>query len=132
LNTTNNPNVPFSSGATPFSSSLVPIPLQAAQIEIDASPSSTDPQFSNIQNILCPAGPDGPGNTWLAGDDSTVIINVRTFTSLNANGIRLGNTFQPGHGTIGFKYVAIFCPVKLSHVDAKIVLNHYRTTRFRL
>jgi|SRR5882762_7353087 len=106
LNNTNNPNVPFSSGATPFSSSLVPIPLQAAQILIDASPSSTNPQFSNIQNVLCPTGPDGPGNTWLAADGgNTAVINVQTYTSLNANGIRLGNTFQPGHGTTGFTYV---------------------------
>ncbi|KAI0302566.1 cortical protein marker for cell polarity-domain-containing protein [Russula brevipes] len=59
LNTTNNPNVPFSQGATPFSSSLVPIPLETAQIQ--GSPSSSDPSFSNIQNILCPAGNDGPG-----------------------------------------------------------------------
>lgn len=106
LNNTNNPNVPFSSGATPFSSSLVPIPLQASQIQIDASPSSTDPRFDNIQNILCPAGPDGPGNTWLAADGgNAAVINVRTFTSLNANGLRFGNTFLSGHGTTGFKYV---------------------------
>jgi hypothetical protein len=113
LNTTNNPNVPFSSGATPFSSSLVPIPLQAVEILIDASPSSADAQFSNIENILCPAGPDGPGNTWLAADGNTAVINVRTFTSLNANGIRLGNTFQSGHGTTAFRYVAFPCGAEL-------------------
>jgi hypothetical protein len=132
LNDTNNPNVPFSSGATPFSSSLVPIPLEAAQIQIDASPSSTVAQFSNIQNVLCPAGPDGPGNTWLAADGNTAVINVRTFTSLNANGIRLGNTFQPGHGTTGFTYVGSLWPVKLLHTDVRTVSNRYRTTRFRL
>jgi hypothetical protein len=82
--------------------------LQAAQIIIDASPSSTDSQFSNIENILCPAGPDGPGNTWLAADGNTAVINVQTFTSLNANGIRLGNTFLSGHGTTGFRYVEFF------------------------
>jgi hypothetical protein len=104
LNNTNNPNVPFSKGATPFSSSLVPIPLRSTQIQIDASPSSPSSQFSSIQNILCPAGSDGPGNTWLAADGgNTAVINVRTFTSLNANGIRLGNTFLTGHGTTGFR-----------------------------
>jgi hypothetical protein len=132
LNSTNNPNVPFSSGATPFSSSLVPISLQAAQIEIDASPSSTDPQFSNIQSVLCPAGPDGPGNTWLAEDGSTAVINIRTFTSLNAKGVRLGNTFQQGHGTTGFRYVVSLYGVKLSHIDPRTVSNHCRTTKFRL
>ena len=132
LNSTNNPNVPFSSGATPFSSSLVPIPLQVAQIEIDASPSSTDPQFSNIQSILCPAGPDGPGNTWLAGDSNTAVINIRTFASLNAKGIRLGNTHQTGHGTIGFRYVVFSYIVKLPYIDSRTAWNHYRTTKFRL
>jgi hypothetical protein len=130
LNNTNNPNVPFSTGATPFSSSLVPIPLQAAQILVDASPSSADAQFSNIESVLCPAGPDGPGNTWLAADGNTVVINVRTFTSLNANGIRLGNTFQSGHGTTAFRYVDSV--VTRSHADARVVSNRYQTTKFRL
>lgn len=103
INGTNNPNVPFSSGATPFSSSLVPIPLQGA--EIDASPSTSDAQFSNINNILCPAGPDGPGSTWLAADGFKAVITVRKFSQLNANGIRLGNTFQSNHGTTGFRWV---------------------------
>lgn len=101
LNNTNNPNVPFSSGATPFSSSLVPIPLQNAQVV--ASPSSSNPQYNDIQDILCPLGPDGPGNTWFAADGSISVIDVFTYTSLNANGVRLGNTFQPGHGTTGFR-----------------------------
>lgn len=103
LNNTNNPNVPFSTGATPFTSSLVPVPLQGASI--DASPSSSDSQFNNINNTLCPAGADGPGNTWLAADGSTAVINARTFTAITASGIRLGNTFQSGHGTTGFTYV---------------------------
>src|SRR6202167_3677184 len=94
LNNTNNPNVPFLSGAMPFSS-LVPIPLQVAQIIIDASP-STNSQSSNIENILCPAGPDGPGNTWLAANGNTAVINVKTFTSLNANRNPLGNIFLFG------------------------------------
>jgi hypothetical protein len=106
LNTTNNPNVPFSQGATPFSSSLVPIPLRAAQIQGD--PSSSDPSFSNIQNILCPAGKDGPGQTWFAADGNGAQITVRTFQSYSASGVRLGNTFLNGRGTTGFWYVGVF------------------------
>jgi hypothetical protein len=101
LNGTNNPNVPFSPGATPFSSSLVPIPLQEAQV--DGSPSSTDGQFNNIKTILCPSGPDGPGNTWFAADGSEALVTVRTFTYMSISGIRLGNTFQSDHGTTGFR-----------------------------
>ncbi|EGO00155.1 hypothetical protein SERLA73DRAFT_167973 [Serpula lacrymans var. lacrymans S7.3] len=105
LNNTNNPNVPFSPGASPFSSSLVPIPLQGAEIE--GSPSSTDPSYSNIQNILCPAGPDGPGNTWFAADGNTALITVRDYSSISAYGVRLGNTFQSGHGTTAFSVTSI-------------------------
>jgi hypothetical protein len=105
FNGTNNPNVPFSSGATPFSSSLVPVPLQQAQV--DASPSSTNPQFSNIEAVFCPSGPDGPGNTWFAADGSEALVTVRTFTFMSISGIRLGNTFQSGHGTVRFRYAPL-------------------------
>ncbi|KAH9978864.1 cortical protein marker for cell polarity-domain-containing protein [Lactifluus volemus] len=105
LNTNNNPNVPFSSGATPFSSSLVPIPLQTAQIE--GSPSSIDPNFSQIQNILCPTGNDGPGQTWFAADGSSAQITARTFQYISASGIRLGNTFLNGRGTTEFTVTTI-------------------------
>ncbi|KAJ4468223.1 cortical protein marker for cell polarity-domain-containing protein [Lentinula aciculospora] len=105
LNGTNNPNVPFSPGASPFSSSLVPIPLQGAQIV--GSPSSTDAQFSNVTNILCPSGSDGPGNTWFAGDGNQAVITVRDFSFLQASGVRLGNTFQSNHGTTGFSVTTI-------------------------
>ncbi|PSS37880.1 hypothetical protein PHLCEN_2v348 [Hermanssonia centrifuga] len=104
INDTNNPNVPFSTGATPFSSSLVPIPLGNAQIT--ASPSSTETGFSNIMNILCPAGSDGPGNTWFAQDGGKAVITVREFAYLTARGIRLGNTFL-NHGTTGFSVTTI-------------------------
>jgi hypothetical protein len=112
LNTTNNPNVPFSSGATPFSSSLVPVPLEQAQIQ--GSPSSTDPSFSNIQNILCPAGNDGPGQTWFAADGNGAQITVRTFQSISASGVRLGNTFLDGRGTTAFTYVGVLSGVLTS------------------
>ncbi|KAJ3794740.1 cortical protein marker for cell polarity-domain-containing protein [Lentinula aff. detonsa] len=105
LNSTNNPNVPFSPGASPFSSSLVPIPLQGAQIV--GSPSSTEADFSNITNILCPSGSDGPGNSWFAGDGNQAVITVRDFSSLQASGVRLGNTFQSNHGTVGFSVTTI-------------------------
>jgi hypothetical protein len=106
LNNTNNPNVPYSAGATPFSSSLVPLPLQNAQIE--GSPSSSNPDYNNIANILCPSGADGPGDTWLAADGNTAVITVRTFASISVSGVRLGNTFLTGHGTTTFRSVS-FC-----------------------
>ncbi|KAI0769308.1 cortical protein marker for cell polarity-domain-containing protein [Trametes elegans] len=105
LNGTNNPNVPFSSGATPFSSSLVPVPLE--NVNADAGPASSDAQFNNVQNIFCPAGGDGPGNTWLAADGNKAVITVRKFSFLTARGIRLGNTFLDGRGTTAFSVATI-------------------------
>jgi len=103
LDGTNNPNVPFSPGASPFSSSLVPIPLQ--NVQVDGSPSSSQTGFTDIRNTFCPSGADGPGNTWFAADGSTPLITVRTFSFISANGVRLGNTFQPDHGTTTFTFV---------------------------
>ncbi|KAF9047276.1 cortical protein marker for cell polarity-domain-containing protein [Panaeolus papilionaceus] len=106
LNGTNNPNVPFSAGASPFSSSLVPVPLAKAQV--DGSPSSSQSGFDDINNILCPnVQDDGPGNSWFAADSSTPLITVRTFQFLSASGVRLGNTFLGEHGTTGFSVTTI-------------------------
>ncbi|GJE94888.1 Polarized growth protein rax2 [Phanerochaete sordida] len=105
LNGTNNPNVPFSAGATPFSSSLVPVPLTNAQIE--ALPSSNQAGFNDIHDVLCPAGADGPGNSWFAQDGTKAVVTVRTFAFLSANGVRVGNTFQQGRGTTGFSVTTI-------------------------
>ncbi|OCH93126.1 hypothetical protein OBBRIDRAFT_790595 [Obba rivulosa] len=105
LNDTNNPNVPFSQGATPFSSSLVPIPLQNAQIEAD--PSSSESGFNNVQDILCPSSADGPGQSWFGGDGTQAVITVRDFSSLSARGIRLGNTFVDGRSTTNFSVTTI-------------------------
>lgn len=101
FNSTNNPNVPYSSGATPFSSSLVPVPLTSA--DINANPSSTQSGFNNIANILCPTGGDGPGSTWLSADGDVTQLTLRTNKFNNARGVRLGNTFISNHGTKVFR-----------------------------
>lgn len=130
INSTNNPNVPFSSGATPFTSSLVPIPLQGDETQIDASPSTSDPNFSNINNVLCPSGADGPGQSWFAGDGGSVLITVRTQTQLMAVGLRLGNTFQSDHGTTAFRRVRT-CLISRNVSECLVVVSpRYPTTMF--
>lgn len=114
LNNTNNPNVPFSAGATPFSSSLVPVPLGGAQVV--GSPSSTRDGFDDIENILCPTEGDGPGRTWFAADGNTAVITARAFRFISASGVRLGNTFLEGRGTTGFTYVY--------HVHVEVVVSN--------
>ncbi|PFH51975.1 hypothetical protein AMATHDRAFT_74488 [Amanita thiersii Skay4041] len=111
----NNPNIPFSQGATPFSSSLVPIPLQGAQVL--GSPSSTLQGFDDIHNILCPTSNDSPGNTWFAEVGSPALVTIRTFSFISAGGLRLGNTFQTDHGTKEFSVTTI--------PDNKVQTLHY-------
>ncbi|KAG8929683.1 hypothetical protein FRC02_005233 [Tulasnella sp. 418] len=100
-----NPSVPQSSGATSFSSSLVPVPLTNA--EIVAEPSTRANGFSDIKAILCPTGGDGPGQTWRSADGSRSVITVRTFRFITARGFRLGNTFLDGRGAKSFFITAI-------------------------
>ena len=57
--------------------------------------------------MLCPAGADGPDETWLAADGFKAVINVRAFAQLSASGIRIGNAFAEGRGTTGFRCVLI-------------------------
>lgn len=99
----NNPNVPQSTGSTPFSSSLVPFPLSGA--EVVAGPSSSRTGLGDIKSILCPAGADGPGSTWFAQEGFFSQITIRDYKALSASGIRLGNTFFDGQSTKTFWYV---------------------------
>ncbi|KAJ7675057.1 cortical protein marker for cell polarity-domain-containing protein [Mycena rosella] len=99
LNGSNNPNVPFSAGATPFSSSLVPVPIKASAIKAS---SSGDSGFTDPSSILCPAGGDGAGNSWFGPDGNVATVFIQTLSFMTASGVRLGNTFQPNHGTTGF------------------------------
>lgn len=98
-----NPNVPQSTGSTPFTSRLVPFPLSSA--EVVSGPSSERTGLGDLNAILCPSGPDGPGSTWFAREGSVSSITVRDFSFLSASGIRLGNTFFDGQSTTAFRYV---------------------------
>ncbi|KAJ7733100.1 cortical protein marker for cell polarity-domain-containing protein [Mycena olivaceomarginata] len=104
LNGTNNPSVPGSAGGTPFTQSLVPIFVSPSSIQ---QPSSSSADFGNVSAILCPPGPDGPKTSWFgtAGTGSVITINTLRFNSVN--GVRLGNTFQPDHGTTGFSVTTL-------------------------
>ena len=104
INGSPNPNLIPSAGASPFSSSLVPVPLQNAEVT-GAGSTTAGAGFSNIRNALCPAGPDGSGNTWFGQDNTESVVSIRTFSFIPGRGLRLGNTFQPNRGTTAFRYV---------------------------
>ncbi|KAG8829607.1 hypothetical protein FRC17_006318 [Serendipita sp. 399] len=115
ITSVSNPNVPQSSGSTPFSSSLVPFPLGGA--EITAGPSSSRAGLGDINAILCPSGADGPGSSWFGREGSYNSIVIRNFRAMTASGIRLGNTFFDGQST------AVFCVTSIP--DNRILTLRY-------
>lgn len=107
---------PLSPGlaATNFASlgsALSPVPLNNGNASITASASSSTAGFSDIQNVLCPAGNDGAaGATWLAPDgQDNVSVTVGMGRAVTVGGIRLGNTHLNGAGVNTFQ-CAPSCP----------------------
>ncbi|KAK7057316.1 SH3 domain-containing protein [Favolaschia claudopus] len=104
LNGSSNPNVPASAGGTPFSQSLVPIFVPPSAI---LQPSASSSDFGNVSAILCPPGPDGPKTSWFGTDGTGSVVTINTHRFNTVNGLRLGNTFQPNHGTTGFSVTTL-------------------------
>ena len=102
------PNGTFS-GTNTSASSLTDVltPLSLGQVEFVGGPSSSDSAFNNPAQILCPQGPDGPGNSYLFQDNAVGRLTARAFRSLDVRAIRLGNTFFDGRGTRTFGIVSI-------------------------
>lgn len=84
-----------------YGSSLIPISLASA--EISPSASTSNAQYSNPKNVLCPAGNDGEaGSTWIAADGTTGRLTARLFAPLDVGGFRIANTNIEGRGTQTF------------------------------
>lgn len=97
-------NISLATNGTVFASlgsSLVPISLNSS--DYVASPTSYVDGFGRPQYAFCPAGPDGPSNTWLVVDGATGSFISRFYRPLQVRGIRLGNTFYGGRGTRNFR-----------------------------
>ncbi|GAA96424.1 uncharacterized protein L969DRAFT_87416 [Mixia osmundae IAM 14324] len=102
-------------GAEPASSSQSPIaslgsslaPVSIACSEISGGPPTGQTGFSDPNAISCPAGVDGPGSTWLLADGSPGMLTVRLPQTVQAGGLRLGNTFLEGRGLTQFSVIAL-------------------------
>lgn len=89
------------SGIGSLGSSLTPISLNASTW--NAGPTTYTSGFGRPQYVFCPSGPDGIGTSWLLVDGSFGHFTVNLDTSVQAGGIRLGNTFYEGRGTRSFR-----------------------------
>jgi hypothetical protein len=103
INNNNNNTLPLPT----LGSSLAPIPI-SNQASWSAAPQSSNQAYQAPQNIFCPQGPDGPGNSWELDhnfDNGALTLNLGT--SVPVGGIRLGNSFANGGGTAGFQFVLL-------------------------
>lgn len=93
------------SSASPLSIGFAPLSL--GQSEFQGGPSSSNADYSNPAQILCPQGSDGAGNTYLFAENAPGRLTMRTFRNLPTKAIRLGNTFVDGRGTNTFGVISI-------------------------
>jgi hypothetical protein len=91
--------------ASSLTIAMAPLPL--GQSEFQGGPVSSNRDYANPAQILCPRGDDGPNNTFLFADNAPGRLTLRTFRSLSARALRLANTFVDGRGTRTFSVVSI-------------------------
>ncbi|KAK2606180.1 hypothetical protein QQS21_003463 [Conoideocrella luteorostrata] len=73
---------------------------------ITATNSATTAGFSDPKSIVCSAGKDGPGGTWLAADKTPATWEARFGFGFEPTKLRLYNTHQDGRGTKTFRFLA--------------------------
>lgn len=103
-NVTTTPSVSDNVTTVGDSGYLTPLTVSAsasssAAYSIQAGPSSTQPEYSDTNVLLCP----GSG-VWLAQDDTVSNVNLVGQSYLSATGIRVVNGLVEGRGTTYFWY----------------------------
>ncbi|OAQ72237.1 cellular morphogenesis protein [Pochonia chlamydosporia 170] len=73
---------------------------------ITATNGATTNGFSDPKNIVCSAGKDGPGSTWLAGDNVPATWEAKFGFKFEPTKLRMYNTHQDGRGTKTFRFLA--------------------------
>ncbi|KAF5125337.1 Bud site selection protein RAX2 [Metarhizium anisopliae] len=74
--------------------------------KVAATNGATTNGFSDPQNIVCSAGTDGPGSTWLAADNLPATWEADFGFTFQPTKLRLYNTRQEGRGTKTFRFLA--------------------------
>ncbi|KAL9933048.1 hypothetical protein V8E36_008303 [Tilletia maclaganii] len=103
----NGQNATSDTMSSPSSLSRVLQPYSLAMAQLSGGPPSQSPDYNNAAQILCPQGPDGPGNTYLWESEILGLLTVETFRVLEVAAIRLGNTQVDGRGLRGFSIVSL-------------------------
>lgn len=74
--------------------------------KVTATNGATTNGFSDPKNIVCSAGTDGPGSTWLAADNLPATWQADFGFTFQPTKLRLYNTRQEGRGTKTFRFLA--------------------------
>lgn len=122
LNETSSSAAPDGTTTVGFSGYLTPVSIptgSGSNVSVSAIPVTQSSGFTDANVLFCPSGDDGEGNSWFAQDNSAAKITVNLFRSIQASGLRIGNTFQQGKGTVNFRAVSIpdNTQLELTYVD---------------
>jgi hypothetical protein len=74
--------------------------------EITATNGATNSGFSDPNNIVCSAGKDGTGTTWLAADSVPATWEAKFGFRFEPTKLRMYNTHLDGRGTKTFRFLA--------------------------
>nr|KIR89308.1 hypothetical protein I308_00313 [Cryptococcus tetragattii IND107] len=116
-NVTTTPSVSDNVTTVGDSGYLTPLTVSAsasssAAYSIQAGPSSTQPEYSDTNVLLCP----GSG-VWLAQDDTVSNVNLVGQSYLSATGIRVVNGLVEGRGTTYFCHCPLYTNSSISAQD---------------
>lgn len=105
-----------------FSGYLTPVSIPTgagSNVSVSAIPATETSGFTDPNVLFCPSGPDAAGTSWFAQNNSAAKITVNLFRSTQASGLRIGNTFQQGKGTVNFRAISIpdNTQLELAYVD---------------
>ncbi|GAO19132.1 uncharacterized protein UV8b_02036 [Ustilaginoidea virens] len=90
--------------STPSVPDLQIVNLSTANIT--STNGATTEGFKDPKSIVCSAGKDGPGSTWLAGDRVPATWEAKFGFGFQPTKLRLYNTRQDGRGTKTFRFLA--------------------------
>lgn len=80
--------------------------INLSSAQINATNGAMTPGFNDPKNIVCSAGNDAPGSTWLAADNTPASWEAKFGFGFEPTKLRLYNTHQDGRGTKTFRFLA--------------------------
>lgn len=109
-------------------------PISLAMSLFEGGPATTQTDYDMASQLACPAGVDGPGNSFLFADGSAGSLTINLLRKEYARAFRIGNTFIDGRGTQNFSITALPSNtlLELQYIDPATDRNVTCTTQCNL